>query len=406
MSAENKKRIVVTGLGMVTSIGIGKTKFWNNLIKGTSGISKVESFDTKGHATHVGGEIKDFKPEKLINKKRLKLMGRASQLAIAAAKLAIRDSGLGDNFGEKNKVSVCIGTTMGEIQLIENMNRFWIKDGFKSIDKFSAYQSPVNCISANVALEFGLKARNRMFTTACASGNYAIGYGFDLLQFGEADIAVVGGSDTFSWISFTGFNKVGATAPKKCQPFDKNRKGMIPGEGSGILILETLERALKRKAPIYAEILGYGLSCDAYHITQPSDDGITRCMQNALDETGIKPEEVDYISAHGTGTPHNDKVEALAVNNVFKKKKVAVSSIKSMLGHTMGAASAIGTISCCLGIKNGIIPPTINYKTPDPECDIDCVPNKARKQNITIAINNGFAFGGNNASIIIGKFIK
>jgi len=404
--AENKKRIVVTGLGVVTSIGIGKTKFWNSLIRGKSGISKVESFDTKGHATHVGGEIKDFKPEKLINKKRIKLMGRASQLAVAASRLAVRDSKLEEVFKSRKKVCVCIGTTMGEIQLMENMNRFWIRDGYKSVDKFSAYQSPVNSISANVAIEFGLRGRNRMFTTACASGNYAIGYGYDLLQSGDADLALVGGADTFSWISFTGFNKVGATAPKKCQPFDKNRKGMIPGEGSGILILESFESAMKRNAPIYAEILGYGLSCDAYHITQPTDDGVGRCMKNALDETGIKPEDVDYISAHGTGTPHNDKVEAAAINIVFKENKVAVSSIKSMLGHTMGAASAIGTISCCLGIKNNIIPPTINYRTPDPECKIDCVPNKARKQNVDVAINNGFAFGGNNASMIIRKFTK
>ena len=406
MSVENKKRIVVAGLGVVTSIGIGKTKFWNNLIKGKSGISKVETFDTKGHATHVGGEIKDFKPEKLINKKRIKLMGRASQLAVAASRLAVRDAKLEDSLKSRKKVCVCLGTTMGEIQLMENMNRFWIRDGFKSVDKFSAYQSPVNSISANVAIEFGLRGRNRMFTTACASGNYGIGYGYDLLQAGEADLAIVGGSDTFSWISFTGFNKVGATAPKKCQPFDKNRKGMIPGEGSGILILEPLESALKRNAPIYAELLGYGLSCDAYHITQPTDDGIGRCMKNALDETGVKPEEVDYINAHGTGTPHNDKVEAAAINHVFKENKVAVSSIKSMLGHTMGAASAIGAVNCCLGIKNSIIVPTINYKTPDPECNIDCVPNKARKQSINVAINNGFAFGGNNASVVIRKFTK
>lgn len=406
MSAENKKRIVVTGLGVVSSIGVGKTAFWDNLIKGKSGISKVESFDTRGHATHVGGEVKDFNPAGFINKKRVKLMGRASQLAVAASKLAVEDAGLKEDFLSDNTVCVCIGTTMGEIQLMENMNRFWLKDGLKGVDKLSAYQSPVNSIAANVAHEFRLRGRNRMFTTACASGNYAIGYGYDLLQADEADLVVVGGSDTFSWISFTGFNKVGATAPEKCQPFDKNRQGMIPGEGAGILVLEPLENALKRKAVIYAEILGYGLSCDAFHITQPSEDGIFRCMKNAIEEAGIEAKDIDYVSAHGTGTPHNDKVEAAAIKNVFGENKVAVSSIKSMLGHTMGAASAIGTISCCLSIEHNVIPPTINYETPDPECDIDCVPNKARKQKVNIAINNGFAFGGNNAGLIIGKFIK
>lgn len=399
-----KKRIVVTGLGVVSSIGIGKDAFWDNLLKGKSGISKVEAFDTSGHETHYGGEVKNFKPEDFISTKKVKLMGRASQLAIAAAKLALKDANLDKKLLSQRNTSVCLGTTMGEIQLIENMDHAWIKTGKQEeVDSFPMYQSPVNNMPANVAIEFKAKGRNRIFTTACASGNYAIGYGYDLLQRGETDIVIAGGADAFSWIAFTGFNKVGAAAPEKCQPFDKNRKGMIPGEGAGILILEELEQAEECGSDIYAEILGYGLSCDAKHMTNPSEDGIARCIQNALNETNLKPKDIDYICAHGTGTIHNDLAECAAIKKIFNNK-IPVSSIKSMLGHTMGAASAIEAIACCLAVKNNIIPPTINYETQDPECNVDCVPNKARKEEVSIVLNNGFAFGGNNACLVLRKY--
>lgn len=400
-----KKRIVVTGLGVISSIGIGKEEFWNNLIKGESGISKITAFNTSGHTTHYGGEIKNFRPEDFIEEKRIKLMGRASQLAVAASKLAIKDADLEKKSLSSHKVSVCIGTTMGESQLIENMAHALARFRDREISNATIYQSAPNNISSNIALKFKLKGRNRIFTTACAAGNYAIGYGYDLLQMREADIVIAGGADAFSWIAFTGFNKVGVTAPAKCQPFDKNRQGMIPGEGAGILILETLEQAQKRAVPIYAEILGYGLSCDASHMTNPQEDGIAECMRNALKEANLAPEDIDYINAHGTGTLHNDKTECAAIKHVFgsRYKKIPVSSIKSMLGHTMGAASAIEAIATCLTVKNDIIPPTINYETPDPECDIDPVPNKTRKQRVDTALNNGFAFGGNNACLVLRK---
>lgn len=400
-----KKRIVITGLGIVSSIGIGKDAFWNNLIKGKSGISQVAAFDTSKHTTHVGGEVKNFNPADFIPKKRVNLIGRASQLAITAAKLALEDAKLENKVISNLRTAVCLGTTMGEIKSVENADHAWIISGKNKgqIDALDVYKSPVNNIPSNVAIEFKLRGRNRIFTTACAAGNYAIGYGYDLLLAGEADLIVSGGSDSFSWISFTGFNKVGAASPEKCQPFDKNRKGMIPGEGAGILILETLESAIKRKAFIYAEIIGYGLSCDAFHMTNPQVEGVSECMRNALREAGVSNNDVDYISAHGTGTLLNDKTECAAINEVFEKRKVAVSSIKSMLGHTMGAASAIEAAVCCMSIQNGIIPPTINYETPDPECDIDCVPNAAKKQNVNVALNNGFAFGGNNACLVLRK---
>ncbi|MEW6008889.1 MAG: beta-ketoacyl-[acyl-carrier-protein] synthase family protein [Candidatus Omnitrophota bacterium] len=398
-----KKRIVVTGLGVVTSIGIGKDAFWDNLIKGKSGISKVESFDTSNQFTHLGGEIKNFKPEVFLNKKKVKLMARASHLAIAAAKLALRDSNL-DLKGVDKRLAICVGTTGGESQEIEEMDAVWVKKGHENVDKWSVAQYPVNNISSNLAIELKSNGINRIFTTACAAGNYAIGYGYDLLQLDKADIVLAGGSDAFSYLSFTGFNQVGAVAPEKCQPFDKNRKGMMVGEGAGMLILETLENATKRKAPIYAEILGYGLSCDAHHMTNPQVEGIADCMRNALKEAGILSNDVDYINAHGTGTKHNDRTECAAIKQVFNGQNVPVSSIKSMLGHTMGAASAIETIVCCLTVKNDIIPPTINYQTPDPECDIDCVPNVAKRQKVNIVLKNAFAFGGNNSSLVIKKY--
>jgi len=399
-----EKRIVITGVGIVSSIGIGKKQFWDNLLKGKSGISKVELFDTSNYQSHNGGEIKNFDGKEFISLRTLIFLGRASQLAVAATKLAIEDAGLEHKQFSKFKVSVCMGTTMGEIQSIESLNKSFVeKEFFEKLDRTLVFQSSVNNIPVDVAMEFKLKGRNRIFTTACAAGNYAISYGVDLLRMGEADYVVAGGSDSFSRIAFTGFDKVNAIAPEKCQPFDKNRKGMIPGEGAGVLILETLESAKKRNANIYAEVLGCGLSCDAFHMTQPLVDGLVDCIENALKICKVDRKDVDYICAHGTGTVHNDKAECRAINRVFDNKKIATSSCKSMLGHTMGAASAIEAIACCLAVKNDIIPPTINYVTPDPECDIDCVPNKAREQRINVVLNNGFAFGGNHACLVLKK---
>ncbi len=396
----------MTGLGVVTSIGIGKDTFWNNLLKGQSGISKVEGFDTSEHFVHNGGEVKNFRAEDFIGKSRVKLMGKASHLAIASTNLALKDAKLDLKNIDSKRIAVLLGTTSGETQEIEEMDSTWVKKGKDAIDLWSIIQYPVSNISSHVAMEFKIKGPTRIFTTACAAGNYAIGYGYDSLQLGKADLVIAGGSDAFSYLSFTGFSQLGAMAPEKCQPFDKNRKGMLQGEGSGILILETMESALNRNAHIYAEILGYGLSCDASHMTNPQVDGVVQCMQNALERTNIKSEDIDYISAHGTGTRNNDKAECAAINKIFQNRRVPVSSIKSMLGHTMGAASAIEAVTCCLAVQNDILPPTINFETPDSECDIDCVPNVARKQKVTTVLNNAFAFGGNNACVVIKKWIE
>jgi len=389
----------------VTAVGIGKDEFWDSVVEGRSGISKVSSFDTKDFRCHYAGEIKNFDPCKLLSRRKANFLGRTSQLAVTAAHLAILDAKLPVKSISGAKTGVFIGTTMGERPLEDSIFT-WITEGKHNIDKTKILQSSANVISASLGMYFKLNGPNYIFSNACAASNYALGYGFDLVRSGEINFALVGGADSFSKVAFSGFHRLYAMSPEKCRPFDKNRKGMMVGEGSGILILETLESALGRKASIYAEILGYGLSCDAYHITAPRTEGVEKAIRKALKEAGITPEDVDYINAHGTGTPANDRSECGAIKRVFKEhvRTLAVSSTKSMLGHTMGAASAIESAATCLALKNGVLPPTINFETPDPECAVDCVPNKARRQDIKIAMKNSFAFGGNNACVVFRKY--
>jgi len=300
-----------------------------------------------------------------------------------------------------------VGTTTGERPL-EELLAAWARGGLKDVDRAKIFQAAVNNISANVGIQFKARGVNYLIPTACAAGNYAIGCGFDLIRNGDLNFALVGGADAFSIFAFTGFQRIYAMSPDTVRPFDKNRRGMMQGEGAGILLLESYKSALKRGAEIYAEVSGYGLSCDAYHATAPDPKGIARVMEKALKEANLSYRDVDYVSAHGTGTGANDKAECQAIGDVFKerRKEVMVSSIKSMLGHSMGAASAIEAAACCLAIKEGKVPPTINFETPDPECDIDCVPNKAREAKVNIALNNGFAFGGNNACVAFKKIGK
>ena len=395
------RRVVVTGLGIVSSIGIGKDCFWKNLIKGKSGISKVSLFDTSHMSRHYAGEIKNFTPQEYIPGEKIKFMGRATQLAVVATKLALEDAGL----KPRDVNALFLGTTMAENLQIEYLFESWFS-GKKDLERKKVVLSPANNLSGNVGIYFKIRPRNLLIPTACAAGNYAIGYGFDLIRNAEADCVVCGGADAFFKINFQGFLRLYAMAEQICQPFDRDRKGMLVGEGAGILILEELKQALSRNAHIYAEILGYGLSCDAYHITAPHPRGIRKAIEKALDNSGVSVEDVDYISAHGTGTIQNDKAECKAIKDVFGRryKEIPISSIKSMLGHCMGAASAIEALSCCLALQEEIIPPTINYKTPDPDCDIDCVPNKSRRKQLEIVLNNGFAFGGNNCCVVFRRY--
>ncbi len=404
------RRVVITGVGLWTPIGAGKETFWKNLIAGTCGIAPVTSFDTAAFPVHMGAEVKGFEPERYVHRRPPETMGRGSQLAIAAAGMAVEDSGVDLSAHERNRVGVSMGTTSGEPQIVEQYNDLRKSGGLDSIPKGLAPKYPCHVIPSNIAIEFDLRGPCLMIPTACAAGNYAIGYGFDLIRTGRTDLMLAGGADPFSRITYMGFARLGAIAPQRCQPFDKNRQGMVPGEGAAVLVLEPLEQAKARGAKIYAEVLGYGVSCDSHHMTaaHPQGDGAMRAMAMAMRDSGVSTGDIDYISAHGTGTPTNDRVESLAVRRLFgaRADKVPMSSIKSMIGHTMGAASAIEAVACALAIETGIAPPTINYEEQDPECDLDYVVNQARRIDPRVVLNNAYAFGGNNASLCMARYEK
>lgn len=399
--------VVVTGIGLVTSIGQGRESVWRNLLAGQSGISRVESFDPSRHAASLGGEIKGFSPDGF---RRLdpRAIGRASQLAVVAARLALADASLGEGspgLPAAERIGVAMGTTSGEPGQVETFDDLYLAGERDRIGPEIATLYPSHVIAAHIAAEFGFGGPLVMLPAACAAGNYAIGWSLDALRAGRADLMLAGGADAFSRITYTGFARLGAIAPELCQPFDRNRKGMVPGEGAAVLVLERLDSALARGARIFAEVAGYGLSCDAHHMTaaHPEGDGAARAMREALRHAGEDAEAVDYVSAHGTGTPTNDKLETKAMKQVFGQRRVPTSSIKSMLGHTMGAASAIESGVCALAVAEDRVPPTIHFSEPDPECDLDCVPNVARELPVRVAMNNAYAFGGNNASVIFRK---
>ncbi len=401
------KRVVVTGIGLLTPIGSGRSEFWSGLIAGKCGIGPVTSFDTSAFPVHKGAEVKEFNPEPYFRRRSPQEMGRGSQLAVAAARMAIEDSGVDISSYDRNRIGVSMGTTSGEPQIVERYNDIRKAEGLDAIPKELPTRYPCHVIPSNVAIEIDLHGPCLMIPTACAAGNYAVGYGFDIIRSGRADLMLAGGADPFSRITYMGFARLGAIAPDRCQPFDKNRQGMIPGEGAAVLVLEPLDDARARGAQVYAEVLGYGVSCDSHHMTaaHPQGDGAMRAMAAALRESGMSQKDIEYISAHGTGTPTNDRVETLAVKRLFGDQagRVPMSSIKSMIGHTMGAASAIEAAACALAIHTGIAPPTINYEEQDPECDLDYVPNVARRINPRVVLNNAYAFGGNNASLCMAR---
>jgi len=402
---EPRPRVVVTGIGVVTSVGIGVDAFWRAILAGQCGIGRVESFDSSRYAVHIGGEVKNFDPRGLIERLPPNGMARASQLAIAAARLALKDASLDPSALNPMTSGVSLGTTSGEPSMIEHFNDKDMAGTREAIGPEFIEQYPCHVIAAHVASELGFAGPNLVIPTACSAGNYALAHASDNIRYGEAEVMLAGGSDAFSRITYTGFARLAAIAPERCQPFDKNRKGMVPGEGAGVLVLERRDRAIARGAKIYAELVGYGLTCDANHMTAPQGDGAARAMQMAMADAGVRPEEIGYISAHGTGTAINDRVETGAVKQAFGDAayRVPMSSIKSMLGHTMGAASAIEAAACALAVRDDRLPPTMHYETPDPECDLDYVPNAARSAPVELAMNNAYAFGGNNASVIFRK---
>src|SRR2546423_5898519 len=401
------RRIVITGIGLVTPIGIGCEQFWTNLLEGRSGIAPVKSFDTSAYNVHRGAEVKEFEAEDFVLNLDAAHLGRASQFAIAAARLALADAGVEIGSLDRKRAGVSMGTTSGEPREVERFDDLYVNKSLDQIGPEFLELYPCHVIAAHVASELQFAGVNTMIPTACAAGNYAIAHALDVMRAGRADLMLAGGADAFSRITFTGFARLGAVAPEMCQPFDRFRKGMIPGEGAGVLVLEPLDHARRRGARIYAEVAGYGLSCDAHHMTaaHPQGDGAERAMRQALAYSRTNAEEVSYISAHGTGTPTNDRLETIAVKRLFKDEayRIPISSIKSMLGHTMGAASAIEAAVCALAVFNNRVPPTINLNDSDPECDLDYVPNFARELPVSVAMNNAYAFGGNNASLILRK---
>jgi 3-oxoacyl-[acyl-carrier-protein] synthase II len=396
-----KHRVVVTGVGPLTPIGSGREAFWNAAVAGTDGSDEVQKFDTSIYRFHRACELKGFVPPEVAGDP-----GPAAVLSVAATTLALQDAGLDLPPAD---AALVIGTTGGEIPVLEHINRVRFHHGEDAVDRGEFLKVPVHLISTNVARYFGFTGPNIVVPTACAAGNYAIAIARDWIQGGRAEMVLAGGVDPLSTVTFTGFGRMFAIAPDRCRPFDKNRKGITPGEGAAMLVLESLESAQRRGAKIYAEVAGCGFSCDAYHPTMPHPDGVGArlAMERALLDAGLDRGAVDYISAHGTGTPANDRIEANAIREVIgeRTQKVPVSSIKSMIGHTMGAASAIEAIACVLAIDTGIIPPTINYETPDPDCDLDVVPNHARTAGVSVAMNNAYAFGGNNSCVVFRKVV-
>ncbi len=396
-------RVAVTGLGPVSSIGVGLSAFVDSLYAGRSGISRISSFDPTGFPHQNAGEVRDFDPAKHLRRLDPAQWGRSSLFAASAARLAVRDGGLDLAAVPAGRAHAVIGTTSGESQVAEALTAQIVADGFPAQDPALLRQLPANRLANAVSEELDLCGESLTIATACSASNYAIGYGYDLLVTGEADVVLAGGADSMCRWAHAGFFRLGALTGTACAPFDRDRSGILTGEGGAVLLLETFEHARARGARIYAELLGYGLNCDANHPVSPDLDSVAECMRLAHRNAGVKPEEVDYICAHGTGTPANDLVEGRAIRDVFGPQPPPVSSIKSMIGHTMGAACGFGAIAAVMAIDRGFLPPTINWVTPDPElAGIDPVPNIARPADVRVAQNDGFAFGGNNAIVMLG----
>lgn len=410
-----KNRVVITGLAAISPVGTGVEKFWQALISGQSGIGPITRFPCENFPVRIAGEVKDFEPTQYLDKKEARRMARFTQFAAAAALMAVEDAQLELEQVDKNKVGVILGSGIGGIDLMEETTLVLHEKGPNRVSPFFVPMMIGNMASGQVAISLGAKGPNTTVVTACASGTHAIGDAFRLIQRGDADIVISGGSEAaVTPLALAGFSSMKALSTnneeptKASRPFDAKRNGFVMGEGCGIVVLESLESAQKRGAKIYAEMLGYGATADAHHITAPAPggEGAARAMALAIQDAGIKPEKLDYINAHGTSTEMNDKYETMAIKSVMgpNPTKLAISSTKSMTGHLLGAAGGIEAVATALAIANDLVPPTINLENPDPECDLDYVPNKARQMTVNYALSNSLGFGGHNASILLGKF--
>jgi len=409
-----KKRVVITGLGAISPLGLSVEETWKKIIAGESGISRITKFDASSLPSQIAGEVKGFKPEEFMSAKLVSRVDTFIQYAIAATEMALSDAGLPkSDLGDE--VGVIIGVGMGGVGQVEYYTRIFDEKGYKRITPFFIPMIIPNMAAGQIAILYGAKGPNMAVCTACAAGNHAIGEAFRAIQEGKATAMICGGTEALiTPLTVAGFSVMKALstrndAPEKAsRPFDAKRDGFVIAEGCGILILEELEHAQRRGARIYAELLGYGANADAYHMTAPSPEGegAAKCMELALKDAGLKPEEVDYINAHGTSTPLNDAAETKAIKRTFGEHayKLMVSSTKSMTGHLLGGAGGLEAVLTVKALETGIVPPTINYEEPDPECDLDYVPNQARKADIKIALSNAFGFGGTNACLVFKKW--
>jgi len=414
----DSRRVVVTGLGLITPLGLGVETTWENLISGKSGIGKITCFDTSAFPTQIAGEVKNFNPGDFIEVKDIKKMDRFIHLAVAAATIALEDSGLKITDDNAERVGVIVGSGIGGLGTIEHYHSVLLERGPRRITPFFIPMLVINLASGQISIRFGAKGPNSAVSTACATGNHSIGDAFKIIQRGEADAMIAGGAEAvITPLGIGGFNAMKALStrnnePEKAsRPFDIDRDGFVMGEGAGIMILENLHNAQERGAKIYAEVIGYGMTADAYHITSPSPggEGAARCMSITLKDGGVEPSKIDYINAHGTSTKAGDELESNAIKTVFGEHayKVAISSTKSMTGHLLGAAGGVEAVFSVMSILNDIVPPTINLDNVDPECgDLDYVPRTARKMPVNYVLSNSFGFGGTNACLLLKKFDK
>jgi 3-oxoacyl-[acyl-carrier-protein] synthase II len=412
-----RRRVVVTGIGLVSPLGTGTDKNWQALLRGESGIAPLTRFDVSRHTTHFGGEVKDFDPLLFVDRKEVRKMDLFTQFAMAAAHLAVEDSGIAPSDLQSDRAGTYVGSGVGGLGSIEEWHTVLLEKGPERVSPFFLIQTIINEASGQISIRYGAKGPNCANATACSTGTHAIGDSFRMIARGEADIMIAGGAEApLTPLSLAGFNAMKALserndAPAKAsRPFDAHRDGFVMGEGSGVVILEDLDRALEREARIYAEVVGYGMTSDAYHVAAPAPDGdgAVRVMRRAIEDAGVRPEDVQYINAHGTSTPFNDKTETLAIKTVFGEhaSRVAVNSTKSMTGHLLGAAGGLeaGILALCL--YHQVMTPTINYEFPDPECDLDYVPNVSRKAEIVHGLSNSFGFGGTNGALLFKRFVK
>ena len=410
-----KRRVVITGCGVVTPVGIGLDDLWDSLINGRSGIGRVTRFDPGGYRCQIAAEVKDFDPAPYIEEKDLKRMARFVQFACAASKMAVRDANLDVEREDPRKIGVLIGSGIGGLDIIEEEHKRLLKGGPGRVSPLFIPKLIIDIASGWVSILFGLRGPNSAVVTACATGAHAIGDACRIVERGEAEAMITGGTEAaITPLALSGFSAARSLSthneePERAsRPFDARRDGFVMGEGAGVVILESLEHAKKRGARIYAEVAGFGMSGDAYHLTAPSPEGkgAAEAISMALQDAGLRPGDVDYINAHGTSTQLNDKCETMAIKSVFGEHayKILISSTKSMTGHLLGAAGGVEFIVTLLTIEKGVIPPTINYEVPDPDCDLDYVPNSLREADVDVAVSNSFGFGGHNAVLVVKRF--